>query len=149
MAIAYDLCNNILARAFRDNIKVTPMKLQKLLYYVCVLCLKKTDLYPLEESFEVWKYGPVMPSVYAMFKPYRANPIKKYAIDINGDAWTVDEIKHPVITDCVETVWDRLKNYSGSQLARRTHQEGSGWYCAWERGDTIIAVEDMKNDATF
>lgn len=69
MAIAYDLCNNILARAFRDNIKVTPMKLQKLLYYVCVLYIQKRGICPIEERFEVWKYGSVVPSMYAMFKP--------------------------------------------------------------------------------
>ena len=34
-ASAQNLCNNILIRAHKNKIDVTPMKLQKLLYYIC------------------------------------------------------------------------------------------------------------------
>lgn len=36
-ASAQSLCNNVLTRALKEKIDVTPMKLQKLLYYVFAL----------------------------------------------------------------------------------------------------------------
>ena len=77
-AVATVLSNNILFRAKKDHIPVTPMKLQKLLYYVCVKYVQDTGTTPIAEPFLVWKYGPVAPSVYAEFKSYGSKPIKSY-----------------------------------------------------------------------
>ena len=59
------------------GVEITPMKLQKILYYVCVKYVKETGIFPIYERFEVWKYGPVIPSVYSEFKTFGASPIKK------------------------------------------------------------------------
>ena len=54
-ASAQSLCNNILMRAHRESIDVTPMKLQKLLYYVCTKYVQETGISPIMEYFAVWK----------------------------------------------------------------------------------------------
>ena len=84
-AVATVLSNNLLIRARQENIKVTPMKLQKLLYYVCVKYVKETGEMPVSEPFEVWQYGPVIPSVYHEFKSFRAAGINKFARDAKGE----------------------------------------------------------------
>ena len=54
------VANSILVRAFRDNIPVSPMKLQKLLFFVTCLYQRNTSVRLLTESFQPWKYGPVV-----------------------------------------------------------------------------------------
>lgn len=53
---------------------VTPMKLQKLLYYVKVWSL--VDEHPLVQAdFKKWEYGPVNPSLWRHFQTYGDAPI--------------------------------------------------------------------------
>ena len=148
-AVATVLSNNLLIRARQENIKVTPMKLQKLLYYVCVKYVKETGEMPVSEPFEVWQYGPVIPSVYHEFKSFRAAGINKFARDAKGEASVVDEDYSPILTDCINFVGSRLKHFTGMELGQRTHQKGSGWYKAYQRDDEIITLEDMKGDTTI
>ena len=148
-AVATVLSNNLLIRARQENIKVTPMKLQKLLYYVCVKYVKETGEMPVSEPFEVWQYGPVIPSVYHEFKSFRAAGINKFARDAKGEASVVDEDSSPILTDCINFVWSRLKHFTGIELGQRTHQKWSGWYKAYQRDDEIITLEDMKGDTTI
>ncbi len=147
--IATVLSNNILLRAKQEHIKVTPMKLQKLLYYVCVKYAKETGESPISEQFEVWQYGPVVPSVYYEFKSFRASGINKFARDVTGEVSVVDEDSSPILTDCINFVWSRLKKFTGIELGQRTHRRESGWYAAYQRDDEIITLEDMINDTTI
>ena len=63
MVTALNISNNLLQRAFTDKISISPMKLQKLLYFTYKHYLKSTNGIPLfAERFEVWKYGPVLPT---------------------------------------------------------------------------------------
>lgn len=148
-ATASVLSNNILYRAKKEDIKVTPMKLQKLLYYVCVLYVKKTGRLPIAEHFEVWKYGPVVASVYAEFKPFGSFPITSFALNAKKEAMMVDEDYNPNLRDCLNYAWNNLKHLSGIQLSQRTHQKGSGWYAAFQKNEDVISMEDMKNDCTI
>lgn len=68
------VANSILIRAFRDKIPVSPMKLQKLLFFVTCLYQRNTSVRLLTESFQPWKYGPVVRSVYDEFKGSAAVP---------------------------------------------------------------------------
>ena len=148
-ASATVLSNNILMRGKADEIKITPMKLQKLLYYVCVKYVQEVGHLPILEHFEVWQYGPVLASVYAEFKPFGSSPITKYALNAKGKARIVDEEHNPVLSSCIDYVWRKFRRYGGIELSERTHRKGSGWYTAFQRGDDAISTEDMRNDATI
>lgn len=148
-AVATVLCNNILVRAKKEKIQVTPMKLQKLLYYVCVKYVQETGKNPISESFEVWEYGPVVPSVYAEFKPYGSGCIKSFSRNAKGDSKKVDEDANPTLRKCLEYVWGKFKYFPGIELSKLTHQNGSGWYTAFQRDDEIISVKDMEHDTTI
>lgn len=125
------------------------MKLQKLLYYICVKYVKETGISPIFERFEVWKYGPVIPSVYSEFKMYGASPIRGFAYNAQKKAMLVDEDANPILKSCINYIWNSLKTFDGPELARRTHQKGSGWYSAYQNGSEIISMEEMKNDSTI
>ncbi|WP_180158871.1 Panacea domain-containing protein [Acinetobacter sp. YH01026] len=49
---------------------LTPIKLQKILYYVYVNCLVKQNTKLFNQPIEKWKFGPVVSSVYHNFKIY-------------------------------------------------------------------------------
>jgi uncharacterized phage-associated protein len=53
---------------------VTPMKLQKLLYYIKAWGLVSGDLY-IPDAFKKWEYGPVNTEVYHFYKDYVNSPI--------------------------------------------------------------------------
>ncbi len=54
---------------------VTPLKLQKILYYVYTTYLKKNDKPLFDDCFEKWQYGPVVTDVYHTFKMHGFNHI--------------------------------------------------------------------------
>lgn len=125
------------------------MKLQKLLYYVCVKYIKETGILPILEYFAVWKYGPVIPSIYTEFKPFGSSPIKGYAYNAKKQSTIVDEDANPLLKSCIDYIWHKFKTCNGTELAKRTHQKGSGWYSAFQKGNEIISTEEMKNDTTL
>jgi len=66
----------ILEKADESGTSVTPMQLQKLLYFVNGWFLETQegrDLF--QNKFEAWTWGPVMPNVYHAFKGYGKSPI--------------------------------------------------------------------------
>lgn len=147
-ALATDLCNNILQRGKREKIDVSPMKLQKLMYYVCRDYVHETGQMPISEDFEVWQYGPVLPSVYGEFKSFGAKPITCYAKDASGHSYKVSESENPTLSMIIDVVWAKYKNITGIDLSKKTHQKGSGWYSAYMGGRDKITLEDLMNDRT-
>lgn len=147
-AIATNLCNNILWRGNEENIAITPMKLQKLMYFVCRDYVHTTGQSPISEQFEVWKYGPVLPSVYGEFKSFGARPITEFAKDAMGCARKVSESKNPILSEVIDIVWAKYKRYTGAELSALTHEKGSGWYTAYMDDREKISLEDMENDRT-
>ena len=145
-ALATDLSNNILYRGRQDSVPVSPMKLQKLLYYVCRDYVKKTGQTPIGEQFEVWQHGPVLSSVYGEFKSFGAKPITSYAKDAMGKSYKVSEEDNPVLAETLDVVWAKYKRLSGIDLSKKTHQPNSGWYRAFQAKRSVITEEDMKND---
>lgn len=83
--LAYYILNNY------NNVSeegITPLKIQKLLYYVYVWgIVSNNEIF--DEKFKKWNFGPVLPEVYYEFKSYGKSPIeisqeKKIYIDENN-----------------------------------------------------------------
>lgn len=146
-AVSTTLCNNILLRGRNDGVKITPMKLQKLLYFVCRDYVKQFGESPISEQFEVWQYGPVLPSVYAEFRQFGAKAITEYAKDARGTAYKVNEDDAPGLAEIIDRIWRKYKSKSGIELSQITHQRSSGWYRAYADGRSYITDEDMKYDS--
>lgn len=143
------VCNNILRRAFEENVPVSPMKLQKLLYFVSCEYAKHTANSLLSEDFEVWQYGPVAPTVYDEFKTFGSHPISTYAKDASGSAFAIDESKAPTLMFSINRIWEAFKHCSGIALSKITHEDGSGWSTAFNQERIKITLEDMRSDNTY
>lgn len=143
------VCNNILRRAFDEKISVTPMKLQKLLYFVSCEYIKATGTELLTEEFCVWQYGPVLPSVYDEFKSFHGNPITAYAKDANGNSFAYNEDTSPQLKNAISTVWAAFKHKTGMYLSQITHEDNSGWSSAFNLHHTKISKDEMKADDSY
>lgn len=149
MVSAISVGNSILKRAFEEDIDVTPMKLQKLIYIVYKEYLKKTDQPLFSERFEVWKYGPVIRSIYDAFKHRKANAIKAYALESDGAAYVVNETSSEIFHNVLDYVWERYKNLDGIVLSQMTHRNGTAWYKAAIAGNTFLSDAEIYNEEEF
>jgi len=111
MVTALSVANSILHRAFDEDIDVTPMKLQKLIYFVYRKYLKLTNESLFSEKFEVWRYGPVIESIYYKFKKYGSNAIRDYGREENKKIRVVNEESSDEIAKALSSVWNKYKEY--------------------------------------
>jgi uncharacterized phage-associated protein len=76
-----ELAQHIIAVANDNNLSVTNLKLQKILYFSLQIAVeekiyKKEDLEKIYDCpFRVWRYGPVVQEIYDNYRIYGANPI--------------------------------------------------------------------------
>ncbi|MHC2184549.1 putative phage-associated protein [Rathayibacter agropyri] len=142
-----NVSNNLLRRAFDEDVAVSPMKLQKLLFFTSCEYAKRTHTPLIDGTFQTWKYGPVERSVYDEFRSFGGNRIRAYGKDAAGKAWVVDEQTDPQLREVIDIIWGASKNRSAVDLSRITHREGSAWYKAYQRG--WISAEEMEADQSY
>ena len=138
------VANNFLVRGRDESIEITPLKLQKLVYFLFKYYLKITGNPLFSEKFETWKYGPVVPSIYAEFSSYGSAPIKSFAVDSQDKCYIVRE--SGVFKECIDRVWEQYGGCSATTLSELTHRTGTAWSKAKERQDRYIDVEDIRNE---
>ncbi|KAB2582463.1 hypothetical protein BS297_25645 [Rhodococcus erythropolis] len=143
------VCNNILQRAFDEDVPVTPMKLQKILYFVASEYAKDTEKPLLSEPFQQWQYGPVVASVYSEFKPFGSGSIRRYAKDSQGKAYVVNESKNPRLREALDRVWPVVKDRGAVPLSRITHLPESAWRKAFDANERYIDEDDIRLDETY
>nr|DAM47976.1 MAG TPA: hypothetical protein [Caudoviricetes sp.] len=137
------VANTFILLGFEENIKISPMKLQKLTYFLYKEYLQSTGLPLFSEPFEKWQYGPVLPSLYYEFNSFGANPITRFARNAKGQAEIIDLEFSNNLSNAVKKVWKIYKNYSAIELSALTHQKDT----AWDKTENIkLSDEDIKNE---
>lgn len=95
---------------------ITPLALQKLLYYIQGFYYAFLDRYIFEENCEAWVHGPVFRDVYFKYSEYRFDPISV--------SDTVDDLNLAVYEKAIiDSVIKNLSCYSGKILEAFTHAE--------------------------
>lgn len=143
------IANNILSRSFRDELYMTPMKLQKILYFVSSEYQKRVNRPLLAEPFQTWTFGPVVRSVYDEFRPFSKRDITRFAKDAKGNALIIDESGDADLREILDEVWEVTKNRGAVYLSRITHMEGSAWDRAFQRRDDYIDSDWIAQDETY
>ena len=146
MVTSLSAANNILYRAQKEGVSMTPMKLQKMLYLLYARYLYESGDPLFSGRFEVWKYGPVEPLVYDHFKNFGAAPIDEYANADNEGFLMINEDKSPLFKRCLDTVWRLYGNEMAWQLVNLTHQEGTAWHKADQRDERFMEDNEIKED---
>jgi uncharacterized phage-associated protein len=107
---------------------ISPLKLQKLLYFAqgWSYYWDNTALFP--EEFEAWTYGPVNVEIYHRFKQYVSSPIP----DREGSKPKMKDAEK----ETIDAVWLKYGEYSSSRLVELTHRQ-TPWREAFETNSTI------------
>lgn len=120
---------------------LTPMKVQKLVYYAHGWHLAITGRPLINEQIEAWKFGPVIRSLYGDLAQYGDSPIRSKikAFDVvrkSGGGLAVTEHTPEVeeggkegsfTRDLLRKVWDVFGAYTASRLSTLTHAPGTPW----------------------
>ena len=146
MVEAIVIGNSILKRSFSEDIDITPMKLQKMIYFVYADYYQKTQGRLFEERFETWKYGPVLRSVYDEFKKYGAKHIERYAESKDGNTYVINENSSPDFKNSLDKVWEKYKRYDGVYLSTLTHKQGTAWWKAASEKRPYLDDKDILED---
>jgi uncharacterized phage-associated protein len=144
--IPYDakaIANFFLGLAEDEKIPLTPMKLQKLVYYAHGWHLGLTGHPLLNEAVQAWNFGPVIMSLYKEFADFGSGPITRKAKDVEGNpgASVFDSeftLHEPSIDDytpeskaftknLLERIWRVYSGFTAVQLSNMTHAPGTPW----------------------
>ena len=138
------VANNIIKKALAEDIPLSPLKLQKLVYFLYKEYLQATGETLFNERFETWRYGPVLPSLYFEFMSFGNQSISHYAADSQGKIFFVKE--EGEFKKAISKVWKKYKTFTGATLSNLTHQEGTAWSLACERKENFLSVEEIKDE---
>ncbi len=146
------VANSILFKAKEDGVSITPLKLQKLMYYLHGWYLAIQNKPLLNENFEVWQYGPVLPSIYHELKHLGRKSIDDYLTtlspqDLEPVAYVVNEGDEEFY-DILDAVWSNYSGYSGLQLSAMTHKDGSPWDRAKKEYEAVLKNSDIREHFT-
>ncbi|HCR3195042.1 TPA: DUF4065 domain-containing protein [Morganella morganii] len=149
---AVAVANAFIQRALNGEIPdLTPMKLQKLMFYAQSWSLRLTDKALIDDFFAKWQYGPVIPSLYHEVKMYGAGKITSKISNVEYDGTNLfsvqpmvpesDEHVNALISKIIE-VYGALR---GTQLSYLTHLPETAWHKANKDGLDVIPNELLKN----
>lgn len=130
------LANLILDWADELGASITPMKLQKLVYYCHADFLVATGAPLIRQEFEAWKYGPVVPSLFQEFKSNGAAPICTRAFRFDPISCSREEAAPCNLGQTEPIVRETFTAYvrhTASVLSNMSHSEEGPWAEALRR----------------
>lgn len=111
----------------RDGITISPMKLQKLIYFAHGWCLAITGEPLIEESIDAWKYGPVIADVYYEFKEFGSDPIKGKKPNVLIKKRLLSLKRDELTIKLIQKVWQVYGKYDALELSKMTHLPNTPW----------------------
>jgi uncharacterized phage-associated protein len=124
----------------------TNLELQKLAYFCHGWHLALLDTPLVDEEFEAWRFGPVLPSIYHKFKVFASNPIPVDHPLVTGEQpLDVNSSTSKVITR-VLTVYGKA---SGFKLVDLSHVEGGPWAKAWSPDVSSSTIDNASIKSFF
>ena len=137
-----DIAKYFLLRAQEDGELISPLKLQKMVYFAYAAYLRKKEgkekLF--NEKIEAWPNGPVVPSLYQDLKKYGAGPIDALEfVDIPPEQFKKNTSKE--IMELLDSVYELCSEYTAFQLTAATHREK-----AWQEARKGLEVTEPSHN---
>jgi uncharacterized phage-associated protein len=127
---AIAIANAFIDRANMEDEGISPMKIQKLIYFAHAWMLALSGRALISDPVKAWKFGPVIDSVYHEFKNFGNRSITNHGTLYHGSSYSVpevDETDHDTIA-LVEKIWAVYGKFGATQLSDMTHEIDSPWY---------------------
>ena len=138
----FDVANFFLKLVDRESgSTITPLKLQKILYYAQGYYLAYYDNPLFDEDFQAWAHGPANVLIYDKYKDYKFDAIPFPASESIPE---IDDTTSDFLTD----IWETFGIYDGKYLEQQTHKEdpwilARGNLAPGERCSNIITKDSM------
>lgn len=114
LTTASKIADYLLCLSAKHGDLLTPLKLQKLVYYADAWHLALRDNALIEEDFEAWVHGPVVRNLYYRFKEYKWKPITE----------NIELPKLPLsICKYLHDFYAFFGKFTAIELEQMTHQE--------------------------
>ena len=120
-----------------SNWTLTNLKLQKMLYIAHRVHLGRYEQPLINEEFEAWDYGPVLPSLYHDAKMFGNKPIKNIFFN-------VENANEGQELSLLKETYENLKTKSAASLVEQTHDTISAWSEFYTPGRRGIIIPDCS-----
>lgn len=128
--------------SLRNEPDVTPMKLQKLLYFAQANYLASTGARLFDENIEAFEHGPVV------HREWQRHPGRQIIAAEDADSFA-SEIALPLdVETFLDRVWIRFKDYSANTLRNMTHKQ-EPWRNAYSEGSYRAVIPDAEMASYF
>lgn len=139
-----NIANSFLQKSFEENIPLTVLKLNKLIYLFFRNYLKKTGNILFSEPFEAWNTGPVLPNVQAKFQSFRKEPVKKFACDATGQISALKLDAGTEVNKIFNKVWYTYNSFTSAELVKETM--GKAWLKAITEKSHLLKNEYIMEE---
>lgn len=124
---AETIANAFLKIAEEDGYSLTPMKLQKLLYFAQGHSLSLLDKSLIRDDCQCWPYGPVYPHVYTALRCYGTNTIEEPIVDESKlERFDPNQISESDFS-FLRSLWKRYGRFDAFYLSELTHIPDGPW----------------------
>jgi len=133
-AVAIYLCE-------KSGWALTHLQIHKLLYLANMYHLQYYESNPMiDQKFEAWIYGPVLPELYHDLKYYGPDVVSSFP-------YTSRESVGDSQKSVIDFVYDSYGQMTVKELIELTHRDGGGWAKNWAPNFTfrgrVISDEDI------
>ena len=120
--------------------KLTHLEIQKIMYISSVFYMGRNNKEPLvDENFQAWNYGPVLPTLYDRLKMFGADNIQNvfFISDISEESKEYGLLK---------LITGTTKEFNSTKLVKITHITGGAWSRYFKQGHLNITI---PNEAIY
>ncbi|MFB6349955.1 Panacea domain-containing protein [Moraxella sp. ZJ142] len=117
------VANEFIGLGKQNNAHLTVQQILKLTYIAQGYMLAFFDVPLFDDDIEAWKYGPIIPNLYAAIKHHGGDQIHVPIRLLKGESHIISDDAKRVI----DFVYKKYAHLSGIQLSALTNQPSSPW----------------------
>lgn len=141
---AIDVARRFLELANEEQISVTHMKLQKLVFFGQLVALKCYNGVPLHDNETLaWDYGPVVRELYDLIHRFGSNCITLRDQTGNEVFAGTQNIDDPEAAYVIQATWDKFKSWTAYRLSMLTHCPNSPWSVCYSRSRSSVIPNEL------
>lgn len=133
---ALELADYIINTSPKD---LSNLELQKTMYFVELDYYKRTGKSLIDEDFEAWDYGPVVPEVYREFRDYGAESI---------DRTNKRSISEKIQKNIVDSSIERCSQKRPWELVSESHRSDGAWQKTIDKNLVVIDKSLIAEEAS-
>jgi len=121
--------------------RVSNLQLHKIIYIADMNFVGQGKGRLVDEDFEAWDYGPVLPSLYHKCKAFGSKAVPQVF-------WGHQDVSGTLEAAMLETAWENLRSATPGQLVQTTHSSLGAWVLRYIAGAKQIKIltQDMVDE---